>query len=133
MHLQRTTFSHDTTQNVVIVGEVTGWPVPIVDFYKKNSEDVELVIYSVPSSLPLPLPPPLFFLPSPYLTYHLQDESRMNIIQPQEVNSTFVITILNLQASDGGKYGVKATNEEGSSPEKEVSLTVRGETQHTIQ
>lgn len=57
----------------------------------------------------------------------------MTITQPQEGNSTFVITILNLQASDGGTYGVKATNDEGSAPEEEITLTVRGETQHTIQ
>ena len=104
----------------------------MVNFYKKDNEDMELVIYSVPSFF-LPLPPPLSFFPPPNLTFPLQDESRMNITQPLEGNLTFVISILNLQVSDGGTYGVKATNEEGISPEEEISLTVRGETQHTIQ
>ena len=101
----------------------------MVDFYKKNSEDVELVIYS----LLLPSPSYSLSFSLPNLTYPLQDDSRVIITQPQEGNSTFVISILNLQASDGGTYGVKATNEIDSSLETEISLTVRGETQHIIQ
>ena len=105
----------------------------MVDFYKKSSEDVEMVIYSLLPSPSLSLPPlPLLPL-SPDLTCPLQDDSRVTTTQPQEGNSTFVISILNLQVSDDGRYGVKATNEEGSTPEEEISLTVTGETQHTIQ
>ena len=52
----------------------------------------------------------------------------MSITQPQEGNSTFFISILNLQVSDG----LVVHMVEGSS-ESEIPLTVNGETPHTIQ